>query len=83
VSTEALTDEALASIRARIEAATPGPWEATAAYPFLVIQPGGDSMISVNLATDPEPDAAFIAAARDDVAALLAEIDRLRTGEPS
>lgn len=68
----------LEAIRSRAAAATPGPWEATRTYPFLVLQSGGESAISVNLATDPEPDAAFIAHAREDIPALVAEVERLR-----
>lgn len=48
-----MTREQLDAIRARVEAATPGPWQVIAT-------------------------AGFIASAREDVSALLAEVERLR-----
>lgn len=68
----------LAAIRARVEAATPGPWASTVAYPHLALQPDDDSIISFNLAANPASDALFVAHARADVPALLAEVERLR-----
>lgn len=83
----------LDAIRARAAAATPGPWwAATDEVGFclndqphaFVYTPSGDShdvialtgMIGEHHAS--HPDAEFIAAARADVPALLAEVDRLR-----
>ena len=91
-----LTDEDLAAIRARVEAATPGPWVhqiTTACY--SVIQGGDRRSDHVHLAmmgtdgdgspyNEPETypngdnDAEFIAHAREDVPALVAEVERLR-----
>jgi len=78
------TEERLAEIRARCWAATPGPWH--------VCERGFYDECDV---TGPEPgairgqyakfaDAAFVAAAREDIPFLLVEIDRLmaeRDGE--
>lgn len=65
-------------IRARAEAATPGPWKARGAYPHLAIQDEEKLFtVSTNMAARPAADAAFIAHARTDVPALLDEIDRL------
>jgi hypothetical protein len=61
------------AVRARIEAATPGPWKT-----------GGDGLVwadrlgdPVSASTEPE-DAEFIANAITDVPDLLAEVERLR-----
>lgn len=76
-----LTHEQLADISQRAEAATPGPW--------MTVQPGGPNgsfwsicnqngnIIALRLSQSPE-DAAFIAAARADIPALLNAVDRLR-----
>lgn len=73
---EPMTDERLAEIEARANAATPGPWRYTL---YFVMSPSqgliadiGPGSASVN------SDAAFIAHARTDVPALLAEVRRLR-----
>jgi hypothetical protein len=86
-----MTDEELQAIRARAEAATPGPWTEGAGKVAggetreLVI--GADNRTIIAMAYGgfghPTPDCtradrAFIAAARTDVPALLAEVDRLR-----
>jgi hypothetical protein len=64
---------ALAAIKARVEAASVGPW--TAHPDGLVWAPRlGDP---VSASTEPA-DAEFIAAARQDVPALIAEVERLR-----
>jgi len=82
-----LTNERLAEIRERCEAATPEPWvirqcgetgELFVAYRW---DDGEDSGL-FNMCQDIEKtDATFIAHAREDVPALLAEIDRLRARE--
>ena len=76
-----MTDAELDAIRARADAATPGPWQK--------IQPGGPNgpfwgicnpkgnIIALRLSQSTQ-DADFISAAREDVPALVAEIDRLR-----
>lgn len=84
---ERLTDEQLAAIRERADAATPGPW-ATAlevdhdGQYWVVTPPDGSVLFSVckvghkgELKT--EEDAEFIAHARQDIPALLAHIDAL------
>ncbi|MEE4545264.1 hypothetical protein V2S66_25255 [Streptomyces sp. V4-01] len=82
-----LSPEQLAEIRARMDAAAPGPWETDTYAEY-------DSSTSIGVANasdlwivplqqlDPA-DAAFIAAARTDVPALLAEVDRLRSAARS
>jgi len=96
---EPLTDEELAAIKARAEAATVGPWyvQSTTAC-FLNIHGGDrttDGRFLAQMGYDPpandayfddgEPqydgadrDADFIAHARTDVPALVAEVKRLR-----
>jgi hypothetical protein len=90
-----MSDDELNAIEARANAATPGPWTqgeiAAGDLPYA----GGCFAVEVFGATaDPyavlaecqhEADAAFIAAARTDIPALVAEVRRLRAvlGEPS
>ncbi len=65
----------LAAIRAREQAATPGPWsyKELKHYPYeVVVSPGGDHAFVVWL-----PDGRFIAHARTDIPWLLAEVERL------
>ena len=72
----------LDAIEARANAATAGPWHPHTTYPHTVWQ--GDmygedpGMISTTLAQEIVADAKFIAAARTDVPALVAEVRRLR-----
>lgn len=71
------------AIKARRDAASPGPWEAKA---YRVYVGGDDSIIAacwrpwgpVTGDGSIEADVAFIAAARQDVPALVAEVERLR-----
>ena len=75
-----MTDR-LDEIRARAEAATPGPWrELDAAYGMIVHDTGPDSAQIIVLADSRfgGPDSTFIAHAREDIPYLLAEIERLR-----
>lgn len=89
---ERLTDEQLAAIRERADAATPGPWKVawdgdadpdgawSAEWPWLIrqdIYPGKSvaNLAEVEASTE---DAEFIAYARTDIPALLAEIDRFK-----
>lgn len=71
-----LTNADMAEIKKRAEAATEGPWNK---FPivdndeFVVI--GGDMVAET---VYEEADATFIAHARQDVPALLAEVERLR-----
>lgn len=82
--TTPMDEKRLAEIRARVEAATPGPWKGDTGqhppYPQVVRAP-----VPVNAMTDVvatvtrfQGDQAFIAHARTDVPDLLAEVERLR-----
>lgn len=72
------------AIKARCEAATPGPWElkeSQVAPTYYVF--GSHSHIATmngerDFYSNTKPDAAFIAAARTDIPALIAEVERLR-----
>lgn len=81
-----LTDEQLAAIRERADKATPGPWTSeheSWAGPNAVLSTtfNGHAVAVCGEEAQPYPasvDAAFIAAARQDVPALLTEIERLK-----
>ena len=83
----------LDAIKARCEAATPGPWEVPAANVFRVLAPGAPHHNPPQGLCPPYPwrvvveasqndpsaeDVAFIAHARTDVPALVAEVERLK-----
>jgi hypothetical protein len=78
----------LDAIEARANAATPGPWEASRqigkkghCYVAQVFGPdalGGLSLAQMDVLPNATADAAFIAHARSDVPALVAEVRRLR-----
>lgn len=72
----------LDAIRARVEAATPGPWFAwSRGVGWLIgLDPDANQCIPGGFRTDiaREADAEFIAHARTDVPALLAEVEQLR-----
>ena len=70
-----MNDEQLQAIKARANAATPGPWECHNDDFVVVLHDGVWHTISI---PDTSPNAAFIAAARADVPALVAEVERLR-----
>lgn len=74
---EPLTEGQLAKIKARAEAATPGPWQRCTSYGIGVESGNGPVPLKVAWAAQ-ENDAAFISAARADVPALLEEVERLR-----
>jgi hypothetical protein len=81
-----MTDEELAAIRERVEVATPGPWEYDdQSLPSIYILSGADTIAAVWRSdsgdSNGQPNAKFIAHARDDVPTLLAELDRLREWE--
>lgn len=92
MSKEPLTEERLFEIKAREKAATPGPWvdrlrdfEGVDGYGLEshpTVEANGKTVcIFYEREIDDEnddADAAFIAAAREDVPALLAEVERLR-----
>lgn len=69
-----MNDETLDAIEACANAATPGPWEHGGNDGLVWPERVGDP---VSASTEPE-DADFIAAARTDVPALVAEVRRLR-----
>jgi hypothetical protein len=75
-----LTDEMLDEIELRSASATPGPWKSYIEGKNMVsgssfIQTGGED-IYLTGATEADQD--FIAGARQDVPALIAEVRRLR-----
>ena len=78
-----MTDEELAAIRARCEAATAGPWEwADSGLELCQADPGTKSIVRMGLDDTlwiySLADAVFITCAREDMPKLLAEIDRLK-----
>src|ERR1043165_4909960 len=92
--TEPMAPERLAEIDARLDAATPGPWE-TDTHCYWIRTPvpidvdesdwGPEGHTAYRLATDADDhawryaDVAFIAHAPQDIADLRAEVDRLTT----
>lgn len=80
----------LDAIRARVDAATEGPWEWSANSDDRFFVTGGGEGAAVNIEVDShdgnwsmsrqrmQADAQFIATARTDVPALLDEVERLR-----
>jgi hypothetical protein len=85
VSESPMTPERLAEIAARAEAATPGPWctDAWEIYQGTEYEPGlsmwiGETCRGTTTLEQDRADAAFVAAARSDVPALLAEVACLR-----
>ena len=78
-----MTEERLLAIKALAEAATPGPWyHVLAAIVGTTPCPDDDNTTCIcntewGNSTNVQPNAAFIAAAREDVPALLAEVKRL------
>jgi hypothetical protein len=78
--TEPLTDRQLAAMQARESAATPPPWnavDATDGFVALVRTDGADARTLARVAV--AADGEFMARARADMPALLAEVTRLRT----
>ena len=75
-----ITDKRLTEIQARVEAATEGPWDDQPNWTDtarVVLNGDGEALWdAVGLMADADAD--FIAHAREDIPALLAEIDRLR-----
>jgi hypothetical protein len=74
-----VTEDELAAIRERAERATPGPWEAKI---FDITAYDSELGRKVNLfeayTDNHEDNCQFVAHAREDMPALLAELDRLR-----
>jgi hypothetical protein len=88
---QGMTDEELDAIRARCQAASRAPWVSFAegrdhesGDSFIMIGDGQDREADMYISRDAKPasieDQDFIAHARQDVPALLAEVDRLRRG---
>lgn len=81
---EPLTEEQLLAIKTRAEAATPGPWyHVLAAIVGTTPRHDDDNTTCIcntewGNSTNIQPNAEFIASAREDVPALLAEVERLR-----
>ena len=81
-----MTREQLNAIRARVEAATPGPWEAGTAFccPDMGWIDGPKRMVcpvyegAKRTHTLDANDAEFVASAREDVPVLLAEVEGMR-----
>lgn len=71
-----LTEQQLADIQARVDAATAGPWHFTDAD-SIVAPLTADSIADVWEPTSASRNGEFIEAAREDVRALLAEVRRL------
>ena len=83
---EPVTDR-LDKIRARAEAATPGPWVAhgntveqvkTGGHQVVGTKLTGPKYMTYERLTTKNEDATFIAHSREDISYLLAEVERLR-----
>lgn len=82
MSTRPMTQERLDAIRGRVDGATNGPWGCYGDGAHEVFDAGeygdGDRGEVVAAVIDRLSDAVFIANAREDIPALLAEVQRLR-----
>ena len=80
-----MTPEAIAEIRVRAEAATPGAWRDDRRADGVPAVHNGKVRICDTYRADGQSvlNAEFIAHAREDIPALLAEVERLRTAEES
>lgn len=76
-TTTPITDQQLDEIEARTTAASLGPWTVSEDYSD-VLSPDGDQLASYWNPTAETRNGEFIAHAREDVPALLAEVRRLR-----
>ncbi|MEU5838816.1 hypothetical protein ABZ820_34845 [Streptomyces diacarni] len=72
-----MTPERVAEIAARVDAATPGPWRVDDDWAEIKA-PDLDTIADYWEPTRESGNGAFIANAREDVPALLAEVERLR-----
>ena len=84
MSHDPISDDELANILARAEAATPGPWRShvegrdhTSGSSFIKTSTSGERANDIELSGATVADQDFIAAAREDVPRLVAEIRRL------
>lgn len=75
-----MTAERIGQIRARLASATPGPRDHGNGYVWIRTghQPGDPDVPDTRIVQCSERDAEFIAAAPDDIAWLLAEIERMQ-----
>lgn len=80
-----LSEQRLSEIRARLKAATPGPWAEHDEVPRVPVSLSVDpnmSLLGLDLdgyaRMDSQEDAEFIIHAPTDIADLLAEVERLR-----
>lgn len=79
-----MSEQRLAEILARVEAAAPGPWESDGAEFYgtlagvLMIDLWVGETLDIDDLPQSEANAAFVAAARTDVPELVAEVQRLR-----
>ena len=80
-----VTDEELGAIKARLDAATAGPWRSmvegrdhTSGSSFIMTGEGTTRRNDIELTGATVADQDFIAHARQDVPRLVAEIERLR-----
>ncbi len=78
-----ITPELLADLKAKAQAATPGPGEQHEHYPHVIVDGVLDPICEVNRSpyayTDSRTDAAYISAASPDVVLdMVSEIERLR-----
>jgi hypothetical protein len=75
-----MTDEELARIEALANAATPGPWEVRAHDDLFAVkgQSGWVASMDADTSAADASNSEFIAAARDAVPALVAEVKRFR-----
>ncbi len=77
-----MTDAELAAIKARCEAATPGPWQPWCRDYHFIRPANPYTADPILLLTGPnKADSVFAAHARKDVPALLAEVERLKGRE--
>lgn len=75
-----LTQERIDEIKARVAAATPGPWQTRFVYNmFRAVRNAPDLYQNTEPSQD-WADADFVAYCADDVPDLLAEVERLRAG---
>ena len=72
-----MTAEELAAIKKRCDKATPGPWKFDAHSKCYIWEDDGICVAVVWHYRSPKENAEFIANARQDVPALLAQVERL------
>lgn len=73
-----MTEQELDALKALADAATPGPWARDAHYVFRDVNEATGVLAATQSNAAGNADAAFIAASRAAVSALIAEVERLR-----